>query len=772
MVAAASGTPDTESSSCLPSTRNTDLADLVDALGAVIWEADPATFRFTHVSRGAERLLGYPLSRWYEPDFWATHIHLDDRATAVAQCTTAIQLARDHEAEYRMLAADGTVRWVRGLVRVTVDASRQPVRLRGILLDLTEQRRMEEARRATEEQLRLLLDSTAEGIYGVDLNGVCTFCNRAAARLLGYGPPEDLVGQPIHALTHHTRADGSTTPWEECPIHRALLRGEELHLEEELFWRADGTSVFVECWSYPIRRGGCVVGAVVTFIDVTERRRVRQALEESEARFRRLTEASFDGIVITEGGVVREANRGFAEMFGYAPEEVIGRPATDFIAEESGAAARRRMAEGTEGTYELIGKRKDGRRIFLEATAKWHVTPRGLERVSALRDMTARRELEERLRQSHKMEAVGRLAGGVAHDFNNLLTVITAYADLLIDELDPDDPRRDDVEQIRLAATGAAGLTRQLLTFSRREPIEPRLIVLEEMVTNTRRLLERLVGDDIRLTTTRRSSPSRVRIDPGQLEQVLLNLVVNARDAMPTGGELSIETDVVALDVTDARGGGPARSGRFAVLIVRDTGIGMDDDTRTRIFEPFFTTKPAGHGTGLGLATVYGIVEQNGGFIRVTSAPGQGSTFRIYLPEAAPASDPAGDRPAITGPERGAETVLLVEDAPGVRTATREILERHGYTVLEAQTGHAALGIAVSHVGPIHLLLTDVVMAEMSGRELADQFTTLRPETRVLYVSGYADDVVFQRGVITYLRKPFSSEALTRKVREVLDNRE
>jgi signal transduction histidine kinase len=395
----------------------------------------------------------------------------------------------------------------------------------------------------------------------------------------------------------------------------------------------------------------------------------------------------------------------------------------------------------------------------------------GIERKRA---EEALRQSEERLRQAQKMEAVGRLAGGVAHDFNNLLTVIISYSDLLLEDLGSDDPKRDDVDQIRKAAEGAAALTRQLLAFSRQQVLQPKALDLKATVAGTEKLLNRLIGEDVRLITFLAPDLGVVKADPGQIEQIIINLAVNARDAMPTGGRLTIEAANVDMGEAYVRGHPPATPGRYVMLALSDTGIGMDEQTKARIFEPFFTTKEPGKGTGLGLATVYGIVKQSGGFIWVYSEPGHGTSFKVYLPRVDEPAEPAAAPTATAEPTRGTETVLVVEDAASVRMVTRQVLERYGYAVLEAPNGDTALRLAAGHHGPIHLLLTDVVMPGLSGRQLAEQLAQLRPDMKVLYASGYADHAIVHHGIlepgIAYLQKPFTPDALGRRVRQLLDS--
>jgi two-component system cell cycle sensor histidine kinase/response regulator CckA len=390
-----------------------------------------------------------------------------------------------------------------------------------------------------------------------------------------------------------------------------------------------------------------------------------------------------------------------------------------------------------------------------------------------IRDITERKSLEDQFRQSQKMEGIGRLAGGIAHDFNNLLTAILGYAELMKAQLPDDEDLRSSLHEIHTAGERAAALTRQLLAFSRKQLLQPRILDLNAVVSEVERLLRRLIGEDVELTTRLDHNLGSVKADPGQLEQVIMNLAVNARDAMPDGGTLMIETVNAVLDSSFVRANPGARSGEYAVLIITDTGTGMNEEVRSHIFEPFFTTKEQGKGTGLGLATAYGIVKQSDGYITVDSEPGRGTTFRMYFPRAAGAASASGlgERSALS--PRGTETILMVEDEPGVRRLSRTILEAQGYTVLEAASGDEALIVARSHVEEIHLVATDVVMPGMSGPALWDRLHAVHPQARVLFISGYTDDAIASHGVlesgIAFLQKPFTPFALAQKVREVLD---
>jgi len=467
-------------------------------------------------------------------------------------------------------------------------------------------------------------------------------------------------------------------------------------------------------------------------------------------------------------------NRRLEHVTHFQPEELQGRPVPEMFEEEDQAAVAAAIwtaAHGGHGEREGRLVCKDGTPIpYQFSCAPLRNTQGeviGLTGVGT--DISERKRLEEQLWQLQKMEAVGRLAGGVAHDFGNLLTVIHARAQLALQRLDPAAPVRQDIELIDATTARAGGLVRQLLAFSRKQLLQPKVMDLNSVVEGVERMLQPLIGVEISLITTLAPGLGRVKADPVQLEQVLINLAVNARDAMPHGGKLTVETADVELDEAFVLEHAGASSGPHVMLRVRDTGIGMDAATRAQIFEPFFTTKPVGKGTGLGLATVYGIVKQHGGHVAVDSEPGRGSTFAVYLPRVDEEADAGA--PVATASTPGGETVLLVDDDQEVRTLACEVLRQHHYVVLEAATPDEALAICGRHKGAIDLLLTDVVMPGMSGRELAERVAPMRPKAKIMYMSGYPGDVIGKHGVLAsgaFVQKPFTPSGLVEKVREAL----
>jgi PAS domain S-box-containing protein len=508
--------------------------------------------------------------------------------------------------------------------------------------------------------------------------------------------------------------------------------------------------------------------------EAIDRKHAEDELRQSESQSRALFENALDAVLITdEHGAYVDANRAACDLLGVPYNEVIGRTVDDFIEQDSKAEAgpmwEEFLKEGRmRGVIRL--QRPDETVVDVDVSATANFLPG--RHLSVLRDVTERRKLEEQLRQSQKLESVGMLAGGIAHDFNNLLTVITGYSELTLGRLENADPLARYVEEIKNAAERATSLTRHLLAFSRKQVLQPKVIDLNSIIANIEKMVGRLVGEDMELLIKPCIGLGLVKADPGQIEQVILNLVINARDAMPNGGKITLETARVYLDKEYARQHIAVQPGWYVMLAVADTGHGMDAKTQKHIFEPFFTTKESGKGTGLGLSTVYGIVKQSGGNIWVYSEVGVGTSFKIYLPlvdERVTEPDAEVVRPENTA---GTETILLAEDEEMVRRLARESLRMHGYRVLEAANGADALLICRQHEGPIHLLLTDVVMPRMSGRDLADQLVRLRPETRVLYMSGYTDQAIVHHGIldgdIAFIGKPFTPDALVLKVIEVL----
>jgi len=518
---------------------------------------------------------------------------------------------------------------------------------------------------------------------------------------------------------------------------------------------------------------------LMTVEQAVRKQRLAQALLDSDERYRFVTENIADAVFLLElDGRIALGNHRAEMITGYAQAELVGRAFFSLLPEAGAREARARLSDVRVGVkvspfFEVELIQKDGARVLLEV----HVTSvlkdgQPVARLGVARDITERRYLEDQLRQAQKMEGIGRLAAGVAHDFNNLLTAIGGRCYLVLNALTSENPIRREIEIIQDAAERAAKLTHQLLAFSRKQILDPCVLDLNATVTGIEPLLRRMIREDIEIATALDSAAGRVKADAGQIEQVLLNLAVNASDAMPNGGWLTLATGNVTLDEAYARTHAEVEPGPYVMLSVSDTGHGMTAEVQAHIFEPFFTTKEVGKGTGLGLATVYGIAKQSGGHITVHSEPGHGAAFKLYLPrveEAPGTAEPA--RPTeIT--RRGSETVLLVEDDEPLRTLAREILSIQGYTVLDAISPSEALRLADVHPGPIHLLVTDVVMPQMNGRQVADHLLAARPGLKVLFMSGYTDAAIVEHGVLEpgthFLQKPFTPDGLSRKVREAL----
>ncbi len=504
-------------------------------------------------------------------------------------------------------------------------------------------------------------------------------------------------------------------------------------------------------------------------------------LEKSQDFALLLLESAAQSILAVDAsGNIVLANRRTEEMFGYSRDELRNAPLEILLPESTRAVHTRQTRDYFAHPrvrpmgigMDLTGRRKEGTEFPVEVSLSHLQTEHGSFAIAFISDISQRKQLEDQLLHAQKMEAVGRLAGGVAHDFNNMLTVISGYNRMMLDDLPPDDPLRANAEEIQVAADRAAALTNQLLSFSRRQIMRPRVIGVNATIANIEKMLHRLIGEDVDLVLSPSSEAGNINADPTAIEQVVVNLVVNARDAMPSGGKVTIETANATLDSTYARSHLGVHPGEFVMIAVSDTGMGMDAETRSHIFEPFFTTKAKGKGTGLGLATVYGIVKQSGGDIWVYSELGKGTTFKLYFPRVAESSDADAKGEADPARARANETILVVEDEKAVRELTVKVLRQLGYRILAADSGEQAIEVSKAYPSPIALLLTDVVMPGMSGKQLAEVLLPTRPGMRVLYLSGYTENTVVHHGVlepgVDFLPKPFSREALAKKIREVL----
>jgi PAS domain S-box-containing protein len=618
----------------------------------------------------------------------------------------------------------------------------------------------------------LAMDSAADGISIVGENGQHVYVNAAFARMMGYESPESMRG------VHWTKI---YDPRDVEPLHETVRQS----LEADGKWsgqinlhRSDGTIIPVEMFVTSLANG---VTACIAH-DISARKEAEKARADAEIKYRTLVEQVAAISYIAELGITGkwfyvspqiESITGFSqdEWLEHSRDWIRHIPQEDHAvieaAEESSLRGERFQAE-----YRIV--RKDGTIIWVSDTA---VVVSGSDSHPVMEgiivDITERKLLENQLQQSRRMEAVGRLAGGIAHDFNNLLTIIRGYTELALQRSGVQPELRADVLQIENASERASMLVRQLLAFSRRQVLQPKVIDLNAIVLGLDKLLGRLMGEHIQMVTRCARNVGNVKADPAQIEQVIMNLVVNARDAMPKGGQLTVETENVELDSTYARDHVTVKPGSYVMLAVSDTGTGMSPETVAHIFEPFYTTKESGHGTGLGLSTVYGIVKQSGGYIWVYSEPGKGTTFKVYLPRVREQVESKPDLVKVPIARKGSETILLVEDEEAVRELASMILTAKGYLVLPAHSSQEAERLSAKHDGEIHLLLTDIIMPGISGRELARRIIARHPRTRVLYMSGYTDNVLAQGGVleegVSFLQKPFTPAILAQKVRDVLD---
>ncbi len=694
------------------------------------------------------------------------------RSKPCAGCPVKRVLKSGQPQEAEMTTPDGRMWFIRG--HPVRGPNGEMVGIVEVTLEITERKRAEEMLRESEERYRVLAENSPIGIFISDAERFI-YTNQRLCEITGFSRDELLnMPDPVGSLF----APGERELVKSYALSR-LSGGPAPTSYEARGIRKNGEEVSLKLTTSSIvLLGRRVLQGVVE--DITERKRAEEMLRESEEKFRNLAEQSPNMIFINKKGRIVYANKKCEEVMGYSREEFYS-PDFDFltlIAPEYVDLITANMTRHMRGEevppYEYALITKEGKRIETILAPKLIRYGGEIAILGTITDITERKRLEERLRRSQKMEAVGRLAGGVAHDFNNLLTAITGYSDLLLRDLDDHDPLRQDVEQIMKAGERAASLTRQLLAFSRGQALQPQVLDLNATVADMGKMLRRLIGEDIDLVTVLDPELERVKADPSRIGQVIVNLAVNARDAMPQGGRLTIKTENVTLDKACCQVLPEARPGKFVCLSVEDTGVGIDEEISQHIFEPFFSTKGE-EGIGLGLAVVYGIVRQHGGWINVYSEPGQGSTFKVYLLAFSLESEEDGTEEVISlqGFKGRGERLLVVEDDPGVRELARRALGENGYVVFEATSAADALDIFEREKGHFHLVFSDVVLPDQTGLQLVDHFLARKPALKVLLSSGYADrksqwPLICERG-FHFLEKPYTLSALLRAVREAIE---
>ena len=672
--------------------------------------------------------------------------------------------------ELHLKRKDGTPIWVLENGTLVDPGHGQPAFIEGTFTDITERKLAEERLRESQERFKGLFENALLGLYRTTTDGRVLMANPALCQMLGFQSVEELKRRNLEEYgfaVFHSRDE-----------FKRVIEEKNVIVGWEAVWkRADGTKLFVRESARAIHDdSGRLLYYEGTVEDMTERKRT----EEENLRLITAIEQSAEGVVITDtGGSIQYVNPAFTRITGYSREEALGNNPRILKSGLHELAFYRQMWRtilgGATWHGEVVNRRKDGSLYTEEMNIAPVRSPSGeiTHFIATKQDITARKELEQQFRQAQKMEAVGRLAGGVAHDFNNLLTIINGYSQLLLEKLEPGSPMRAQVVEIQKSGERAADLTQQLLAFSRRQVLSPQVLDLNQVIRDTDKMLRRLIGEDVECRTVLYPELWMVRADPGQIAQILMNLGVNARDAMPQGGTLTIETSNA--DLTEAYTSFHAQitPGHYVVLVVGDTGVGMDRETQSHIFEPFFTTKEQGKGTGLGLATVYGIVKQSGGYIWVYSEPGKGATFKIYLPSVDGKVQPGSPSSERRITYQGTETILVVEDDTSVRQLVAEVLKSQGYQVLTASDPEEAAKTSAGYEKTIDLLLTDLVMPKLNGRQLAEHLAFSRPKMKVMFMSGYTDDAMVRHGFLSpgvaFIQKPFSPQALVRKIRGVLD---
>ncbi|QOY90298.1 hybrid sensor histidine kinase/response regulator [Paludibaculum fermentans] len=762
--------------------RASKLREIEERYGDALWASGIGTWRIDPFSGMAARderacrLLELPAELRECPlGVHFGHLSPDDRDRALRALENAARTGEPYQQDYKVVTPNG-VRWVRDRGRLHEGRESGGAVLTGCLTDISEQAGVAQQLVTEHARLRSIVDQLPVGVMVIDLpSRRFALCNPAAERIMGRPIPDDLESEL--ALRSGSLPDGTPYTPNDWPVMRTLLTGATVMNEEIAIRTADGRVKVIDASSGPVLGpGGQTIGVLATYVDITDRKRTaehyRLMFERSPVPLWVYDEVTLEFLAVNQAAI---------HDYGFSRAEFLAMTIRDIRPPEDVPILIDRISKLEKG-YEKLNwadqperywrhQRKDGSLMHVDIRSHSIQFEGHPARLVMSIDVTSKQRLEEQLRQSQKMEAIGQLAGGIAHDFNNLLTVIGGYANLSLMGLADDHPIRPHLAQIASAGDRAAALTHQLLAFGRKQVLQLRVLNINTVVQGMRPLLARLLREDIQLEMKLDPAVCQVEADPHQLEQVLMNLVINASDAMAAGGLVTIESQEVILDEAYVESHLGVKPGRHAMLAVSDTGYGMDAKTQARIFEPFFTTKPAGKGTGLGLSTAFGIVKQSGGHIAVYSEPDVGSTFKVYLPAATALARTADDKPAVTS-VGGSETILLVEDDPGVREFAARVLRELGYTVHEAANGEQALRTGRILGDLVDLLVTDVVMPNLGGRQLSEALAPICRKMRVLFMSGYTQNAIVQHGVLDpgleFLAKPFNSRSLSERIREVL----
>jgi two-component system, cell cycle sensor histidine kinase and response regulator CckA len=731
---------------------------------------------WVYVSPQIEKILGYSTSEWIDTiGIWTARLDPRDRDRVLKEEALSHESGDPFHCEYRILAKDGRVVWVHDEAVVITDKEGNPLFLQGIISDICNRKEMEETLRQNEKWFETLSHLSPVGIFRTDSEGNCLYVNEQWSEIAGLSL-EEASGKGWMEALHPQDCDRVLQEWTEAITKNKPFTG------EYRFRRPDGVTTWVIGQSVSVTRDyGEIIGYIGTVTDISDRKEREETLRESELRLRTFV-GSVDEIVFELDGNGTYLNIWTTNenLLVRPKNEVLGHGIDEFFAPEYVKEARERfhrvLETGQPETFEYFLEVPAGKRWFLARVSPVPASDGSFKTVCvSTRDVTDLKYLQEQLLQSQKIETVGRLAGGIAHDFNNLLMAISGYCELIGMKYQLDSSLVQHIKEIEKAAEHGASLTRQLLAFSRKQVLASKALNLNELIQKMQHMISRLIGERIRLEIQLEPELATIMGDSGQIEQVIMNLVVNARDAMPDGGRLRIETANTEFTADSIRQHPGLKPGRYALLSISDSGIGMDELTKSQIFEPFFTTKGVGKGTGLGLATVYGIIRQSGGDIKVISQPGMGSSFLIFLPsvvETIRNSEVAEERSSQN--YSGTECILLVDDNHNLRKAIASSLDMHGYSVVQASDGVEALKISRDHAGEIQLLVTDMVMPTITGKELATKMKLERPDIKILYMSGYSDESGFSDEDLAdhqYLQKPASVLAVLQKIRKLLDKK-